>query len=186
MFRFLARQVLKQLGWTLLEDLPQEKKFVIIGYPHTSNWDFPLGMLAMWSIDRQFCWVGKHTLFVGPMDYIFRAMGGIPVNRSIQSGFIQQMVDCFNEREEMIFCIMPEGTRSKTTYWKTGFYHIAQQANVPIALGLLDYTKKQVGVKGVLYPSGDIAEDFKKLRSFYQDKAGKKPENQGEIRLRDS
>lgn len=185
MVRLFSRFILKLLGWTLYEDLPPDKKFVIIGYPHTSNWDFVMGILAMWSIDRQFNWVGKHTLFRGPMDWVFRTMGGIPVNRTIHTGFIQKMVETFEEREEMIFCIMPEGTRSKTKYWKTGFYHIAMEANVPIALGFLDYRKKQLGVRGILYPSGDIEADFKKIYEFYKNKIGKNPENQGEIRLKE-
>ncbi|MCW9012963.1 MAG: lysophospholipid acyltransferase family protein [Gammaproteobacteria bacterium] len=184
MLKLVSRQILKLLGWTLIEDLPRDNKFVVIGYPHTSNWDFPLGLLAMWSIDRNFNWVAKHTLFKGPMKYIFRAMGGIPVNRSLHTGFIKNMVDTFNSRDQMIFCIMPEGTRSKTEFWKTGFYHIAHEAQVPVALGYLDYKKKQVGVGGVLYPSGDIDADFEKLREFYKNKVGKKPENQGEVKLK--
>ena len=185
LLRHISRWILRLLGWKLIEELPKENKYVIIGYPHTSNWDFPLGLLAMWSIDKKFRWAAKHTLFVGPVNYLFKRMGGIPVNRTVHTGFIQHMVNMFNSHQHMIFCIMPEGTRSKTEYWKTGFYHIAVQAKVPIALGFLDYEKKELGVNGVLYPSGDIAEDFEQIKKFYQSKTGKKPQNQGDIKLKD-
>ena len=183
MLKKIAQLILSALGWQLDARLPSEKKYVIIGAFHTSNWDFPLGILGMWALGLKASWVGKHTLFRGPLGPIFKRMGGIPVDRSVRTGFIQRVAELYKTREEMALTIAAEGTRSKTAHWKTGFYFIAQQAGVPIALGYIDYHNKRVGVGGTLYPTGDIIKDFEIIRDFYQDKSGLRPENQGPIVL---
>ena len=183
MLKKIAQLVLSALGWQLDARLPREKKFVIIGAFHTSNWDFPLGILGMWALGLKASWVGKHTLFRGPLGPIFKRMGGIPVDRSVRTGFIQRVAETYNTRDQMALTIAAEGTRSKTKHWKTGFYFIALKARVPIALGYIDYRNKRLGVGGALYPTGDLSKDFEIIRDFYRDKSGLRPENQGPIAL---
>ncbi|RDH81591.1 MAG: glycerol acyltransferase [endosymbiont of Galathealinum brachiosum] len=179
--RFLSRIILKMLGWQLDEQLPAINKYVLIGYPHTSNWDFIMGMLAKWAMNMPLNWVAKHSMFWGPFGPIFVAMGGVPVNRGKASGFIQKNIDLFNSRECFVLGLMPEGTRSKTDKWKTGFYHIADGANVPIALAYLDYKNKKIGVGKMVETTGDIDSDFEIIKSFYQDKTGCNPKNQSDL-----
>lgn len=183
MLKKISQFILSALGWQLDARLPTEKKFVIIGAFHTSNWDFPLGILGLWALGLKASWVGKHTLFRGPLGPIFKLMGGIPVDRTVHTGFIRRIAELYDSREQMALTIAAEGTRSKTEHWKTGFYFIAVEAKVPIALGYLDYAKKKLGVGATLYPCGDIKKDFEIIHGFYQDKAGLRPENQGPIAL---
>ena len=170
--------ILKLLGWTLDNQYPKLDRYVLIGYPHTSNWDFMLGMLAKWAMQMPLNWVGKHSMFFWPLKSMLIAMGGIPLNREKSTGFIQKNIDLFNERDHFILGLMPEGTRSKTDHWKTGFYHIAHGANVPIALAYMDYKNKMIGVGKMLETSGDIYADFEIIKAFYQDKVGYKSEYQ--------
>ena len=184
MLRIISKTILKLIGWHVDVTLPEEKKFIMIGAPHTTNWDLPIALLCFWSVSIHLTWVGKKQLFLGPLDYIFRALGGIPVDRSIHTGFIEQIAHQFDTREEMIFGITPEGTRSRTEYWKTGFYYIALQAKVPICLAYVDFPSRTIGFGKIIYPGGDIDKDFELIKAFYQDKRGKFPENQGPIELR--
>jgi len=166
------------MGWQLDEQQPSHNRYVLIAYPHTSNWDFILGMLAKWAMDMPLNWVAKHSMFWGPLGPLFIAMGGVPINREKSFGFIQKNIELFQIRQEFILGIMPEGTRSKTERLKTGFYHIADGANVPIALAYLDYKNKKLGVGKVLETTGDINSDFIEIRKFYENKTGYNPENQ--------
>lgn len=184
MLKTLSKIILKIIGWHVDIKLPEEKKFVLIGAPHTTNWDLPIGLLCFWSAQVHLTWVGKKQLFVGPLGYILRALGGIPVDRSIHTGFIEQIAQQFNNRKEMIFGLTPEGTRSKTEYWKTGFYYIALQAKVPICLAYVDYPSRTFGLGEIIMPTGDIDKDFELIKSFYQHKKGKYPQNQGPIRIK--
>ncbi len=184
MLKIFSSTILKIIGWRVDVTLPVEKKFVLIGVPHTSNWDLPLALLCFWFIQKKITWVAKKQLFIGPLNMIFRALGGIPVDRSAPTGFIEQISQQFNTHEEMILCLAPEGTRSKTRYWKSGFYYIALTAKVPICLGYVDYPNRVIGFGTVIIPSGDIAKDFEKIQSFYQSKVGKHPENQGPVAIK--
>ena len=184
MLKFLAKTILKLSGWHLDASLPKEKKFVLIGAPHTSNWDLPIGLLCFWSVPIHLTWVGKKQLFVGPLNNFFRMLGGIPVDRSVHTGFIEQISHQFDTREEMIFGLTPEGTRSRTAYWKTGFYHIALQAKVPVCFAYIDYPSHTIGFGEMLYPSGEIEKDFEKIKLFYADKKGKYPEKQGPVKIK--
>ena len=125
MLKIFSKILLKLIGWHVDVTLPEEKKFVLVGAPHTTNWDLPIGLLCFWSIPIRLTWAAKEQIFIGPLNVFFRALGGIPVDRSIHTGFIEQIAHQFDSREEMIFGLTPEGTRSKTEYWKTGFYYIA-------------------------------------------------------------
>lgn len=180
----LSYWILKKLGWTLKVDLPDIAKFVAIAAPHTSNWDFPLGILSAKAVNLKVHWMGKHSMFRWPYGWFFRAIGGTPIRRNGGQNYMQQMTDLFNRSEHLVLALAPEGTRSKTDHWKTGFHSIARAANVPILMGYLDYGKKQVGLGGMFYPGDDIEEDFKRIREFYKDRRGKNPEKESLIQLR--
>ena len=186
MLSHLCKWTLTALGWEIHADFPDLRKYVVIAAPHTSNWDFPLGIMAIRAIRLDVSWIGKHTIFRWPFGWFFRWLGGTPVDRGHSEDLIQQMTDLFNRSDRLIFALAPEGTRRKTDHWKTGFYHIATAANVPIALGYLDFGRKQVGVTKTFMPSGDIEADFQLIREYYQDKIGKNPENTSLIQVKKS
>ena len=179
--QFVAQAILRLLGWKVEARLPQARKFVLVGAPHTSNWDFILMLLIMNALGLQLNWVGKDSLFNGSFGSLMQRLGGIPVDRSARNG---QMVAAFDRREAMILVIAPEGTRGKSEYWKTGFYYIAQGAKVPIALGYVDYAQKIGGIGASLQPSGDLQADMLPIARFYAGVTGKHPQLQGEIRIR--
>ena len=133
----------------------------------------------------KFNWVGKHTLFFWPLGPLLRAIGGIPVDRSQGTSFLKRVLELYEAKEKLILAIAPEGTRSRTRYWKTGFYTIAHRAGVPICLGYIDYSRKVIGLEKIIIPSGEIEQDFEVIKDYYQDKSGKYPEKQGEIRIRE-
>lgn len=163
---------LKLAGWKLTGQPPIEKKYVLIAVPHTSNWDFPITLAMAFLFKFDIFWMGKDSLFKGPAGPIMRWLGGIAVNRSASSNLVQQLVDAFNENDELVIAIPPEGTRSRVDKWKTGFYHIAHGANVPIALGFLDYQRKVGGFGPTFYPTGDVDKDIAEIRQFYKGIAG--------------
>ena len=180
----LARWILRLFGWEVEDRLPDTPRYVTIGAPHTSNWDFPVAILTMWAIGLDGRWVGKHTLFRPPFGWIMRKLGGVPLNRDTTQDFVSQMVERFRELDEFVLVIAPEGTRSHTPHWRTGFYWIAHGAGVPIALGFLDYARKRAGVAEVFVPSGDLESDFETIRAFYADKTGKRPEKTSQLRIK--
>ena len=184
MLSSIAKSLLKLSGWKADLTLPDADKYVLIGAPHTSNWDFPLSILFFLATGLRFNWVGKHSMFIWPVSGIFKAMGGIPINRNASKGFIDQTAQMIKDSKQFILTIAPEGTRSRTDYWKTGFYYIAQQADVPVALGYLDYSKKTMGIGPSFKPSGNTEQDLKTVQAFYKDVTGKHPENQGPVIFR--
>jgi len=180
----LSMWILNALGWTIQAELPDSRKYVVIAAPHTSNWDFPLGILAAKAIKLEPHWMGKHTLFRWPYGWFFRLIGGTPIHREKGKNYIQQMADLFEKSDRLVLALAPEGTRSKTDHWKTGFHYIARAANVPIVMGYLDFGHTQVGLGGTFYPSDDIEADFERIREFYKDRHGKNPENASLIQVR--
>jgi 1-acyl-sn-glycerol-3-phosphate acyltransferase len=180
----LSKRILKMLGWTVRADLPDIGKYVVIVAPHTSNWDFLLGILTAKALNMKVNWMGKHSIFRWPYGWFFRAIGGTAIHRDGGKNYLQQMADLFNRSERMILALAPEGTRSKTDHWKTGFHYIARAANVPILMAYIDYGKKQVGISNMLYPGDDIEADFDKIRQFYKNFHGKNPQNTSLIRIR--
>jgi 1-acyl-sn-glycerol-3-phosphate acyltransferase len=177
--------ILKIFGWQTDLAVQMPGKCVLVGAPHTTNWDFPLAIFGMAAMGIRFSWVGKHTLFQWPLSTIMRALGGIPLDRrSGGARFAMKVFELFRDRDQFILAIAPEGTRNRTEYWKAGFYKIALKSNVPIAIGYVDYRKKKVGIGKVFHPSGDKEHDISIVREFYRDKQGKYPEKQGEIRLK--
>ena len=182
--KLISRAILRLFGWKVVATLPETHKYVLIGAPHTTNWDFALMLLLKSAIGLQVHWIGKHSLFRWPLGWLMRRLGGVPVDRRSPHKYVDQIVDAFRQRDEMVLVIAPEGTRKKTEYWKSGFYYIALGAGVPIALGFADYARKVGGIGPTIMPTGDIEADLARIRAFYADKTGKHPENQGEIRVR--
>ena len=180
----LAHRLLKALGWSLIADFPATDKYVLIVAPHTSNWDFPLGLLAAKALQLDARWLGKHTLFRWPFGWLFRALGGVPVQRDQRRNLIEQISELFARSDKLIIALAPEGTRSKTDHWKSGFYHAARASGVPVVMSCLDYGHKQLVVGGTFYPGDDIEETFLTVRDFYQGRRGKRPENQSDIQPR--
>jgi len=178
------RLILKLIGWKTVLIPPKEKKYVIIAAPHTSNWDFPLGILFMLTTDIKFRYMGKDALFKWPIKYIFEYLGGIPVDRSNRTNLTTRIANYIKSQDEVALALSPEGTRSKTEYWKSGFYYIALEAEVPIALATLDYGTKTLRVDDHIYPTGDIEKDMEYIQNYYKKAKAKYPEKQGPIRIK--
>ena len=184
MLSWLSRLILKSLGWNVNHSFPEVRKCVVIAAPHTSNWDFVLGIVAAKAIKLEPSWIGKHTLFRWPFAWLFRAMGGIPVRRGEGRNYIEQIADMFAQTDDLVLGMAPEGTRSKTDHWKTGFHYIARAANVPILMAYFDYPRKKVGIEEMFYPSENIREDLECIRAFYAEHRGKNPEKESLIEVR--
>ena len=174
---WLASVLLRALGWRVVGEVPaQQRKYVLIGAPHTSNWDFPLMLLAVLKVGLDLHWMGKDSLFPFPFRGLMKWLGGIPIDRSQATGQVAQTVARFRASERLVVLIPPEGTRAKVARWKTGFYHIADGAGVPILLGFVDARRKELGFGPLYFPSGDIERDLPEIKAFYQDKQGIRPE----------
>lgn len=185
MKKFLATLYIRLAGWEKEGVAPRSKKVVIIAAPHTSNWDLAYLLAFAVLFDIKISWIGKHTLFNWPMGWLMRRLGGIPVRRHLRENMVQQMARIYGERESLALIVPAEGTRGYVPYWKSGFYHIARMAGVPIVMGFLDYGRKRGGFGEEFMPSGDIKADMERIRAFYDGKVAKYPEHFGPVRLRD-
>ena len=185
MKRTLGRLVLRLTGWRLVGEIPVAPKYVVIAAPHTSNWDFFYLLALSWSVGVDLSWLGKHTLFPPLLRGLARWLGGIPVRRDQRNDLVNQMAELFASRERLILTVPAEGTRERVEYWKSGFYHIARAAKVPIMPGFLDYPSRRGGFGPPLDPTGDVAADMDVLRAFYADKVGRHPDQQGSGKLRE-
>lgn len=170
---WLSRFLLKITGWRCVGALPAEPKYVMIAAPHTSNWDLPVMLTIAFALRARVFWMGKDTLFRPPFGHLFRWLGGVPVDRRKRNNAVDQAIQLFRDNESFVLIVAPEGTRARVTHWKTGFYHIAHGAGVPIVLGFLDYRRKQGGIGPVIKASGDIAADMTEIRQFYADITGR-------------
>lgn len=174
----VGRAFLRAYGWRVDESYPRDqKKLVIIAAPHTTNWDFPITLAVAWKLHIPMQFFAKDSLFRFPFGPALRAVGGIPVDRSRKSNLVDQLVAEFDRREELALVVPAEGTRSRGELWKSGFYHIARKAGVPILPAYLDYAKKLGGFGPLIFPSVDVKADMDLIRAFYADKVGKYPEN---------
>ena len=182
--RALARAFLRFSGWSLDGELPTARAYVLIAAPHTTNWDLLYFLACAWAFEVSPSWMGKHTLFRGPLGPLMRGLGGIPVDRERPGGLVAQMSLAFVRWPDLVLTVPPEGTRGRAQYWKSGFYQIARAANVPIVLGYLDYERRRGGLGPTLIP-GDLRADMEAIRKFYADKRGKHPEHFGEVRLKE-
>lgn len=173
----VARWLLKTLGWQVRGQLPNVKKLVVAVAPHTSNWDFVLTMAASLAMGVQISFLGKHSIFVWPLKKWLLAFGGIPVERSQHHGLVGQMVAEFAKRDQLIFGVSPEGTRKKVERWKSGFWHIARDAQVPIQLVGIDFASKHIVFGPTLTAGVDFDSDLALMRVFFQQMTAKYPEN---------
>ena len=165
------------MGWTadVTEDHPD--KFIICLAPHTSNWDFILGLLYSRSIGMKINFLMKKEWFFWPLGPIFKSLGGIPVYRQKKTSMTDAMAETAKKADQFRLCITPEGTRSKTAEWKKGFYFIALKAGLPILLYGVDYEKKLISCKKTVIPIGDVETDMRDIKLYFKDFKGKKPEN---------
>ncbi len=172
----LSQFILKLAGWKTVVMVDEPPKSVICVAPHTSNWDYPVGELSYWSLGRKSSFLMKKSWFFFPLNFVFKALGGVPVDRSKRTSVTDQMAVEFKNRERFHLAITPEGTRGLVQKWKMGFYHIAIKANVPIQIAYFDYAKKEMGIKAVFYPTGDEQADLKVIQAYYIGIKGRFPE----------
>lgn len=172
----IGKAVLRISGWAFEGPLPAARRYVLIAAPHTSNWDFVYMTAMSWVTGVRLSWMGKASLFVFPFGLLFRAMGGIPIRRDRRTSLVDQCAQRFAERAELVLAVPAEGTRGRGTTWRSGFYHIARRAEVPVVLGYLDYARRRGGLGPELRPSGDMRADMDFVRAFYADKTARYPE----------
>jgi 1-acyl-sn-glycerol-3-phosphate acyltransferase len=168
----LAQALLKLSGWKMTGTTPTVPRYVLIAAPHTSNWDFVLMLMAVLKAGIDVHWMGKHSLFKQPFRSLMLWLGGMPINRSQASRTAAQVIERFQAADELVVLITPEGTRSRVERWKTGFYHIAYGAAVPIVLGYVDAKNKELGFGPSFVPTGDLDKDLADIQVFYRDKSG--------------
>jgi 1-acyl-sn-glycerol-3-phosphate acyltransferase len=183
--QWIGRAFLRVAGWKTEGERPAVDRYVIIAAPHTSNWDMPFMLAMAFVYDIPVQWMGKHTMFKAPFASFFKRLGGIPIVRHRPGGVVGQMVEHFENNDSLVLMVPAEGTRSHVDYWKSGFYHIARGANVPVILSYLDVSKKVGGVGPAIELTGDFRADMDKIRGFYAGMQGFRPENIGVIRLRE-
>ena len=171
----IALWLLKCLGWRIIGHLPDDKKYIIIVAPHTSNWDLIICIIARASLGAKIKFLAKHQLFVFPFGWFFKWLGGTPVNRTQHANRVDAAAAIFNQHDEFILGLAPEGTRSPVKRWKQGFYHIACKAEVPIVMLGLDYSTKQIRLNKPFRPSGDIEQDFAYILGYYKTIKGRYP-----------
>lgn len=173
-------------GWAVDAGPPEISKAVVIAAPHTSNWDGYYMVLCGLALGLQFAWIGKSALFVPPLGWVIRSLNGLPVDRRGNKDMVAQIATHFDKREQLLLAIAPEGTRSYRPYWRSGFYHIARAARVPILMGYVDYGRKRTGIHPEpLEPSGDPVADMVRIREFYSQITPLIPKNYGPIRLKE-
>lgn len=176
--RAIGRWTMRTLGWTIEGEFPNLRKFVIIVAPHTSNWDFPVGVAAKLALGLRARFLGKDSLFRFPLGILMRGLGGIPVDRSRPNDVVGNIVREFAAQERLVLVVAPEGTRKRVERWRTGFYHIAHGARVPILPVAFDWARHTIVVGAVFGTTGDVERDVTDLQSLYDGVRGRNPENQ--------
>lgn len=185
-FARLAGKVVMRLGgWRVEGHVPNEARMVVIAAPHTSNWDLIYMLAAAFSLGLGVNWLGKDSLFKGPLGVVLRYFGGIPVDRSKRNRMIETLAADINARPTCALVVPPEGTRAGTDHWKSGFYWIAFEAEVPVVMAFLDWGRRRCGIGPVFRPSGNVSADMDAIRAFYGDMTGRFPGQFSTIRLHD-
>lgn len=181
----LARTALRLTGWEVPDNVPDVPQMVLIGYPHTDNLDFLVMLACAAQYGLAVRWFGKASLFRPPFGALLEALGGIKVDRSGANNVVDRMVEAFAQNPRMVLVVSAEGTRQYRDAWKSGFYHIAMGAGVPIGLTYLDYKRHRAGIGAVILPSGDVRHDMAQIRAYYEEvgAVGRVPENAGRVRL---
>lgn len=177
LLRVIAIVILKLTGWKAVGEEIGNPRFVLIAAPHTSNWDFLLMLLVVLKLRLELYWMGKNSLFPFGFGWLMRWLGGISIDRAKSHNVVNETVRQYREHESMVILIPPEGTRSKVTTWKSGFYHIANNANVPIMMGYIDAATKEAGLADLFHPTGNLKQDIREIRAFYSKKIGLRAEN---------
>ena len=177
----LAALAFRLAGWHTEGTPPPNDRFVIIAAPHTSNWDAVILLVAARIFDLPLAWFVKDAWFRFPLGPIMRRLGGVPIDRSSHHGVVEQAIAQLQSSERLALAVPPEGTRGRTPHWKTGFYHIARGAKVPIVLGFIDYGRKVAGLGPAFTPTGDLERDFEVFRAFYDKVQPRFPEKKGAI-----
>ena len=170
-----AKYMMRRNGWFIEGELPELPKFVLIGAPHTSNWDFFLFLGVIFSLRANARFMAKAEAFRFPVRWLFTYCGGIPVDRKKSTGLVDQMVKACNESEKFILTIAPEGTRHQVGEWKRGFYHIAKGAGIPIVMAIVDGRHKTVRIGQVFHPTGNMEADLKAIQAYFAGVSGIKP-----------
>lgn len=171
--RALGRLLLRLAGWKIEGALPDVPKVLVVVAPHTSNWDFIIGVLTLWALDIKISFLGKHTLFKGLFGRWMRSIGGIPVDRSASHGVVGETVRAFAANEKMVLAMAPEGTRQLDKGFKTGFLHIARGAGVPVQLTYFDFSRKVVGFGPLVLTTDDVEHDLRAVLDFFRPIRGK-------------
>lgn len=174
--RWIGRTVLRSLGWRIEGRLPAVPKFIAIVAPHTSNWDWVIGLAGILALGIQASYMIKQEVFRGPLGWFFRATHALPIDRSAPRGLVEQTVDAYRTCDQLVIGVTPEGTRKRVDRWKRGFYHIAKGAGIPIVLVSWDYRRKVFGLGPAIEPTGDEAADFAWMHRYYANFQAKVPE----------
>ncbi len=185
--RPIATRLLKLAGWEFEPPLPEFDKAVVLAVPHTSNWDGVLLLAVAQSIGFEMSWMIKNDWLRGPMGSVLRRLGAVGIDRSRATNMVDQMVDELRSRDRLALVIPPEGTRGRVEHWKSGFYHIALGAQVPVVPSYLDFARKRAGMGAPITLTGDVKHDMDRIRAYYEERAptAYRPADFGPIRLRD-
>jgi len=173
---FIGLAVLNLLGWNVVGQLPKKSKFIAAVAPHTSNWDFVVAIAVMLAMNLRIRFMGKKALFIWPFKILLKNWGGIAIDRNAKSGVVGQMVDKFKQNDHLVLGIAPEGTRKKTSKWKSGFLHIAHQAGVPVVPVSLDFAKKELRFHQEVEISSDIENELARFKENFSDICAKNPQ----------
>lgn len=176
--RWMGRTGLRVMGWRCIGNLPETGRLVVIGGPHTSNWDFVVAMFSIMALGIKVSWLAKDSIFRWPVKGLWLKLGGIAVDRSSSTGMVGQALESFKQNTAQVVALMPEGTRSKVDKWRTGFLHIARGAQVPILMVGMDFPSKTVSFCDVFMATENVDADLEKVKHFIRSFRGKRPEFQ--------
>ncbi|WP_226996525.1 1-acyl-sn-glycerol-3-phosphate acyltransferase [Thalassotalea crassostreae] len=174
--RWFGLKLMSLFGWKITGNFPNKKKMILAVAPHTSNWDFVIGVVVKMALNLKLNFLGKHSIFFWPFSLWLKAIGGIPIDRRKSSGVVGQLVEYFNSKETLVLALAPEGTRSKVSEWKTGFLTVANQANVDVVPVALDFTNKQVVFFSARKISDDIDGELEAFKALFDSKWAKFPQ----------
>lgn len=181
----LSLLTLNCFSWKIKNSPPITSKYVLIAAPHTSNWDFPLMLLTSYITKVPLNWMGKKSLFKWPLNSLMLALGGVPIDREKRGSIVSITSKKIISVKKFVLVVPPEGTRSKTEFWKSGFLHIARKSKIPIVFSYLDYKKKEIGFSAPINQNLDSKKIIEIANDFYKDIAGLYPENFGPIRFKE-
>ena len=168
LFPSLGRLTMRLTGWTFRGALPELPKYVIVVAPHTSNWDFPVGVAALFALDLDAHWFGKESLFRGPMGFALRLLGGRPVRRDTPDGVVAEIATAVAAAPRFVIALAPEGTRRQVDHWRTGFYRIAEAADIPIVAVSFDWRHREIGIHPPFRATGNLLDDVAALQALYE------------------